>query len=414
MITRRAAAQLLASSTAAAALGVGPAAAAAADKTIVIGVDLPITGADAQGAIRILHGAQLAFDQANDAGAVPGYKFKVVVYNDATATAGQYDPAKAATNARKMVADPHLVAAIGPEMSGSGKAMAPILSEGNLATITPASTNPDITNPKFAAEFMPAGKPIYFRTVTTDAFQGPKMTLFFAKNLGVKSVYILDDSGAYGVGLADAFEGEAKKIGMTVMGRDRLDPKNSDYTTTITKIKAINPQALYYGGVAQAGVKLVKQSYQIIPKMIKGGGDGMVTPEILTAAGFPAAQGWYATIAAPHLVGDPKAQGIIRAYTAKFGAGPDDYALTAFDAGLIIIGAVKSLVAAKKPITKATMQAAIAVSKTPTLQGVVAFGPTGDLLSHTVSVYQIREDKSKPLDDMIAQYHYLGPAPTLS
>ncbi len=409
MITRRAAAQLLASTAAAATLGAGPA--LAADKVIVIGVDLPLTGADAQGAIRILHGAQLVFDQANDANAVPGYTFKLAVMNDATATAGQYDPAQAATNARKMVSDHGLVAAIGPEMSGSGKAMAPILSEGGLATITPASTNPDITNPKFAAEFMPAGKAIYFRTVTTDAFQGPEMTMFMAKKLGVKSVYILDDSGAYGVGLADAFEGQAKKIGMKVMGRDRLDPKNADYTTTLTKIKAANPQALYFGGVDEAGVKLVKQAYQIIPKMIKGGGDGMVAPDILTAAGFPAAQGWYATIAAPHLVGDPKSQGVIRAYKAKFGIGPDDYALTAYDAGLIIIGAVKTLIAEKKPINKATMRDAIAASKTPTLQGVVEFDKYGDMKSHIVSVYQIREDKSKPLDDMIAQYHYLGPAP---
>jgi hypothetical protein len=53
--------------------------------------------------------------------------------DDGTATAGQYDPAQAAINARKMVTDPDVVAAIGPMMSGAGKAMAPILSEGDLA-----------------------------------------------------------------------------------------------------------------------------------------------------------------------------------------------------------------------------------------------------------------------------------------
>ena len=51
--------------------------------------------------------------------------------------------------------------------------MAPILSEANLATITPTSTNPDITNPAMAPQFKPKGKAIYFRTVTTDAFRGP-------------------------------------------------------------------------------------------------------------------------------------------------------------------------------------------------------------------------------------------------
>ena len=214
--------------------------------------------------------------------------------DDGTATAGQYDPAQAATNARKMVSDKDVVAALGPEMSGAGKAMAPILSQGDLATITPTSTNPDITDPKFAEQFRPAGKPIYFRTVTTDAYQGPNMANFMAEMLKVKSVYILDDSGAYGVGMADAFQKQAEKKGIKVLGRDRLDPKAADYTAILTKIKSLNPDAIYYGGVGQAGVKLAKQAYDIIPKMIKGGGDGVVGPAMLTGVGFPAVEGWYA------------------------------------------------------------------------------------------------------------------------
>ena len=149
---------------------------------------------------------------------------------------------------------------------------------GGLATITPTSTNPDITDPKFAQQFRPAGKPIYFRTVTTDAFQGPNMANFYADMLKVKSVFILDDSGAYGVGMADAFEKQAGKKGIKVLGRDRLDPKAADYTAILTKIKSLNPDAIYYGGVSQAGVKLAKQAYDIVPKMIKGGGDGVVGP----------------------------------------------------------------------------------------------------------------------------------------
>ncbi len=289
MITRRAAAQLIAAVAATSALGAR--AAHAADQVLKIGINLPLTGADAQSAKRILQGAELAFDQANAKNEVPGYKFETVTYDDATATAGQYDPVQAATNARKMVSDKQTVAAIGPQMSGSGKAMAPILSQGDLATITPSSTNPDISDPKFAAQYRPGGKPIYFRTVTTDAYQGPNMANYMAHDLHVKSVYILDDSGAYGVGMADAFEAQAKKDGIKVLGRDRLDPKAADYTAVLTKIKQLNPDALYYGGVSQAGVKLAKQAYDIIPKVIKAGGDGMQTPELLTGAGFPAAEG---------------------------------------------------------------------------------------------------------------------------
>src|SRR5437879_8807388 len=279
----------------------------AADKSVTIGINLPLTGADAHDAELIKDGAMLALDEANAKGGIAGYKINVIVLDDGTATAGQYDPAEPATNARKRVADSSVVAAIGPQMSGSGKAMSPILSQGNLATVTPASTNPDITDPKFAGQYRPAGKAIYFRTVTTDAFQGPNMANYYAETLKIKSVYVLDDGGAYGVGIADAFQAQAEKRGIKVLGRDQLNPREADYATTLTKIKSLNPDALYYGGVAQAGVKVVKQASDILPKIIKGGGDGMYGAEILRGAGFPAAEGWYATIAAPNVLDNPEA-----------------------------------------------------------------------------------------------------------
>ncbi|HUC12476.1 MAG TPA: branched-chain amino acid ABC transporter substrate-binding protein, partial [Stellaceae bacterium] len=237
----------------------------AADKSVTVAIAMPITGADAEAAVRMEDGALLAIDEANAKGGIAGYKIHILLLDNGTTTAGQYDPAQAATNARKMISDPTVVGAIGPEMSGSGKAMAPILSTGDLATVTPSSTNPDITDPKFAAQYRPAGKPIYFRTITTDAYQGPDMANYLAAVHKMKSVYVLDDSGAYGVGLADAFAAQAKKDGVTVLGHDQLDPKEADYTTILTKLKALHPDALYYGGVAQAGVKLVKQAYDILP-----------------------------------------------------------------------------------------------------------------------------------------------------
>ena len=310
-------------------------------RSIKIGLDLSLTGADAESAARIRNGALMAFEEINARRELPGYTLEPLILDDGTATAGQYDPAQAATNARKMVSDKAVVAAIGPMMSGAGKAMAPILSQGNLATITPSSTNPDITSPKFAGEYRPAGKAIYFRTVTTDAFQGPNLANYFADKLKVQSVYVLDDSGAYGVGIADSFQKRAEEKGIKVLGRDRLDPKAADYTTILTKIKALNPDALYYGGVSQAGVKLAKQSYDMLPKVIKGGGDGMYSAEMLSAAGFPAADGWYATIASPHTTEDKVADAWVKQYQAKYGMAPSDYAITAYDAALVIADAVK-------------------------------------------------------------------------
>jgi branched-chain amino acid transport system substrate-binding protein len=384
----------------------------AADKTVTVGINLSLTGADAESAKRIENGAIMAFDEANAKGGVNGYKIVVTPYDDGTATAGQYDPAQAATNARKMVSNKATVAAIGPQMSGAGKAMAPILSAGNLATITPSSTNPDITNPKFAAQYRPEGKAIYFRTVATDAYQGPYMANYYADVLHVKSLYLLDDSGAYGVGLADAFQAQAEKKGIKVLGRDRLDPKAADYTAVLTKIKSLNPDAIYYGGVLQAGVKLAKQAYDIVPKMIKAGGDGVYGPEMLTAVGYPANEGWYATNASPHVTEEAKMASWVKAYKAKFKVDPDDYAVTAYDAATVILAAVKAASDDGKEPTRDAVRDAIQAVKVKTLQGPVSFDANGDLEDKTISVFQIKQNKDITPEDM-ANYHYIGTAPSV-
>jgi branched-chain amino acid transport system substrate-binding protein len=408
MLTRREAAQALIAATAIATLGKT---ALAADKVVKIAMDLSLTGADSEGAVRVRNGIMMAIDGSNEGNGIPGVRLETLALDDGTPTAGQYDPAQAATNARKMVSDPDVVAAVGPQMSGAGKAMAPILSMADLATVTPSSTNPDITDPKFAQQFRPGGKPIYFRTVTTDAYQGPNMANFYADVLHVKSVYILDDSGAYGVGMADAFQKQAEKKGMKVAGRDRLDPKGADYTAILTKIKSLNPDAIYYGGVGQAGVKLAKQSFDIVPNVIKGGGDGVYGPVMLSSVGFPAANGWYATIASPHTVADNKAQSFVDAYFRKYNKAADDYTVTSYDATLVVIDSIRRVAASGKPITRSAVRDAIQTAKVSTIQGVVQFDENGDLKDRTVSVFQIKQDTSARPDDVSRQYHYIGVAP---
>jgi branched-chain amino acid transport system substrate-binding protein len=384
----------------------------AADKTITIGINLPLTGADAHDAELIKDGATMAIEEATAKGPVSGYKVEVMILDDGTATAGQYDPAQAATNARKMVSDNSVVAAIGPQMSGSGKAMAPILSQGNLAIITPSSTNPDITDPKFASQYRPAGKAIYFRTVTTDAFQGPNMANYYFGPLKVKSVYVLDDSGAYGVGIANTFQAQAEKIGIKVLGRDQLNPKEADYTTILTKIKSLNPDAIYYGGVGQAGVKVVKQAFDVLPPaMIKGGGDGVYSAEILKGAGFPAAEGWYCTIAAPNILEAPDAKPWVERFAKKFSQQPENYSITAYDAALVILDAIERVAKSGKEVNRDNMRDAIQSTKLKTMQGEVAFDENGDITNRIISVFQIKKDGKFPDDDMVHQFHYIGNAP---
>ena len=407
-VTRRSTFRLLAAS-ALANLAI-PRISRAADKAVTIGIDLSLTGADAETVVRMNDGFSMAIDEANAKGGPAGYHLNVMLLNDATATAGQYDPAQGATNARRMVADPSVVAALGPASSTPGKAMAPIFSEGGLATITPSSTNPDITDPKFASLYRPAGKTIYFRTVTTDAYQGPNLANYFADTLKVKSVYGLDDSGAYGIGISTAFEGQAAKKGIKVLGHERLDPKAADYTSVITKIKSLAPDALYYGGDTQAGVKVAKQSYDLIPDVIKGGGDGIYGPSMLSGAGFPAANGWYATVASPHMIEDAELQPWVKRFVDKAGRQPSDYAITAYDAALVVIDAIERVANSGQPVTRANVRDAIATANVKTLQGTVSFDPNGDIAQRVVSVFQAKYDPKYPTDDIVHQYRYVGVA----
>ena len=195
--------------------------------------------------------------------------------------------------------------------------MSPIASAANLMLITPSSTNPDITDPSFASQYRPNGQAIYFRTVTTDAFQGPFMANYAAENLGIKSIYILDDTGAYGEGIANSFEKRAIEKGLNVLGHDKLDPKESDYTTVLTKIAALSPDALYYGGVQQAGEKLAAQAVDLLPNVPKLAGDGMYSVGFI-ADEPQAAENWYATIAAPDTISLPEAADWVAKFKASF------------------------------------------------------------------------------------------------
>jgi branched-chain amino acid transport system substrate-binding protein len=289
--------------------------------------------------------------------------------------------------------------------------MAPLLSQGNLAIVTPSSTSPDLTSPKFAAQYRPAGKAIYFRTVTTDAYQGPNMANFMADRLKVKSVFAIDDTGAYGVGIADTFQAQAAKRGIQVLGRDRVDPLQSDYKPILTKVKSLSAQAMYCGSSALAGVKLVKQSYEIMPDIIKAGGDGLHQASILAGAGFPAAQGWYSTIAAPHMLDEAKLSSWLKRFVGRWGNPPSDYSITAYDAALVLLAAIETVAKSGKPVDRGSVRDAIQAGNVETLQGPITFDANGDLTSHVVSVFQVKQDTAYPINDVVHQFKYVGVAP---
>jgi branched-chain amino acid transport system substrate-binding protein len=378
-------------------------------KTLYIGILVSLTGGDAEDATLEMNAGKLAMEEANAKGGIAGYRIEPIVLDDGTVSTGQYDPAQAAANTRKLVANPNVVAILGPQSSGEVKAAEPIMSEADLPAIAMSATNPDITDPRFAHIYRPKGEVVFFRMVTTDEYQGPNMANFYAEKLNVKSVFVLDDTGAFGVGIADAFQKRAAQKGIKILGRDQVNPREADYMTALTKIRGLNPDALYFGGAGEAEVKLAKQSYEILPKAIKGSGDGIAS--FIKGGGFPAVEGWYMTQASPHLLGDPKAEGFIQRFHKKYGKYPIDYSVTSYDAVLVMLDAMQRVAKSGKPINRHTVREAILTTRANTIQGVIQFDANGDLVHKVVSVFKIVHDPKYPDDDVLHQAKYVGIAP---
>jgi len=385
----------------------------AEDKVLTIGMSVPLTGANAQQARVASNAAQFGVDDLNSKGGVAGYQVRLMVLDDGSSTTGQYDPALSATNARRMLNDPTVIASVGPLNSGSAKAMCPVLSEGEMALISGSATNPDLNSPKFFPVYHPGGKPNFFRTVTTDAYQGPGLANYFAEVLNLKKVVVLDDTGAYGVGMANAFAAQAAKKGMNVAIRDRLDPLNADYSAVLTRAKALNVDSLYFGGDPLAGIKLVKQSYEILPTVAKGGGDGVHTPDMMTGSGMPAIQGWYATSAATHVLDDPRVQPWAKRYRDAMHQDAADYTVTYYDAVMVIADAIKRVAESGQKMTRDAVRAAMLTTKLDLLQGDVSFDANGDLASKVVSIFQVKYDSKYGLQDVVHQFRFVGPAPSV-
>jgi branched-chain amino acid transport system substrate-binding protein len=168
---------------------------------------------------------------------------------------------------------------------------------------------------------------------------------------------------------------------------------------------------MHYGGSALAATKLAKQGYDVVPNIIKAGGDGVYSAALLKSAGFPAMQGWYSTIAAPYLAENPAVQPWIKRFTERYGHGPSSYAFTAYDCVLVALDAIKRVAESGAPVTRSAVRDAIQTAKVETLQGTVSFDQYGDINDHTISVFQAREDPNYPPEAVLHQYRYLGVAP---
>ena len=368
--------------------------------TIEIATDLPVSGTDAAQGLPTQYGVDLAVSQNSNLG--NGYTLQVVHKNDEGASGA--DPTVGSTNISALLADPKVMAVVGPFNSGVAKAEIPVATNGGLVLMSPTNTNPGLTKEQYAeanginfSQLHPSGVPeYYFRVCATDDVQG-KVDAQIAQGapINATSVYVVDDDTTYGKGLANFF---VQNFTGKVVGRTSITPAQvSSLNSLATTIASANPDVVFYGGVtSQGGGALKKDLVAANYNKAMVGGDGIADdPSWLTTAGA-AAVNTYGTVAAPDTssLTSADAQAFKSAYATFVSGKPDNtllpYSAQAYSAAMIEINALKSIISSGKAPTRSAVRDAIASGSFNTIIGSISFDTNGDNSGQKVfSIYDV-------------------------
>src|SRR5437016_9827632 len=273
--------------------------------TIKIATQSPLSGGQAALGEGIKLGAQLAVEKFKGNLEKMGYKVALVPYDD------QAKPDVVVANAKNIIADKDILAVIGHLNSGVAIPSSEVYKETNLTMISPANTNPTVTDRGYGNVNRVCGR---------DDVQGVVGSEFAAGTVKAKSVYIVHDKTTYGQGVAEFFRDDAKKKGLTVAGFDGTEEK-SNFDPILTPIKAKNPSLIYFGGIYDQGAPFFKQASEKGIKAKFMGPDGMDSSD-LTKIGGKAVVGMNYTSAAGPASALPKAKAFVDEFKKKFSKNP--------------------------------------------------------------------------------------------
>ncbi|MBI5406531.1 MAG: branched-chain amino acid ABC transporter substrate-binding protein [Nitrospirae bacterium] len=290
------------------------------ETTIRIGVVGPMTGDQSKMGLDVKNGTELAVKEWNQKGGVLGKKIELLVEDD------QHDPKQAVAVANKLV-NAGAAGIIGHFNSSASIPASAVYNKSKVPMITPASTNPQLTEQGFEYVFRVCGR---------DDQQGLVAAIFVSDVLKLKKVAVIHDKTTYGQGLADEFK---KALGdkVAVVYYSGVIQGDKDFRSVLTAIKGKKPELLYFGGIYPEGGLLIKQARELginIPFM---SGDGVIDRKFIEIAG-PASEGSYLTFS-PDPANIPSAKGFLNSYKSSYGeAGP--YSIYAYDAANIMLQAI--------------------------------------------------------------------------
>jgi len=362
--------------------------------TIKIATQSPLSGGQAALGEGIKLGTQLAVDKFKGPLEKMGYKVEVVPFDD------QAKPDVGVANARNIISDKDIVAVIGHLNSGVAIPSSDVYKEVTLAMISPANTNPTVTDRNY---------PNVNRVCGRDDVQGV-VGSEFAAGQKAKSVYIVHDKTTYGQGVAEFFRDDAKKKGIQVLGFEGTEEK-SNFDPILTPIRAKNPAIVYFGGIYDQGAPFFKQAREKGIKAKFMGPDGMDSSDLTKIAG-KAVVGMYYTSAAGPAAALPKAKGFVEDYKKKFGKSPEPYAAEAYDSTAIALKAIEAAAKGGKALARETVAAEVRKVKHNGITGDIEFDSKGDRKRSNYFVLEVVSDNPEKWGDnkIVKQLAIAAPA----
>jgi len=304
----------------------------AGEATIKIGGNLEMTGTGASYGKSAQNAIKIAFEKINSKGGVLGKKLELVV-------ADNKSEAAEATNAmQKLISQDKVVAVIGPNISSAVIASSAVNTGAKVLDISPMGTNPGITVGKNGKT-----NAYNFRACFIDPFQGTVMATFAHDTLKASKVAVLiDNSSDYSKGLAQFFEENFTKAGGTIVAKESFLQKDTDFKSTLTKIKATNPDMIYVPGYYQEVGLIVKQAREMGLNVPMAGGDGWDSTKTPEIAGKDALNNTYfSSLYSPDDASDLNKE-FVAAYEKVYQEKPDVFAALAYDSALLVAEALKN------------------------------------------------------------------------
>ena len=354
----------------------------------IVASDLPLQGSGRTQTEQMVNAIKFIFKQQNfKAGK---YSVGYQSCDDSTAQAGKWDSGKCSTNGNAYARNTSVIGVIGTFNSGCAEIIIPILNRaanGPMGMVSPANTYVGLTHkgpaiaPGEPEKYYPTGKRNYIRIVAADDFQGAADAQL-TKQLGYKSVFILNDKEAYGLGVARDYQNSAKALHLKIAGFTAWDPKASSYEALATRIKNTGASTVFLGGlICENGAKLIKDLRSVL-----GSKYPLIAPDGFSdfTANGPAAAGMYVSVAGipPEKLAGP-GKSFVDDFGAQIGTQVNPYAAYAAQAAVVMLDAIEASDGTRSSVTDQLFNTDVKNG----ILGTFSINQDGDTTANPVTVY---------------------------